>query len=462
MSKILAIAMLFSVFAVCNVPQTAAQMTAFTYQGSLKDGASPANGNYDFEFALFDSLSGGNQAGATLPKNGVAVANGIFSVKLDFGMAFPGANRFLEIRVKFAGQPTLTPLTPRQAINSSPYAVTSGDATSPNIARLTVLNTAMTAAAVPVVNSGFITSANVTGGGAGYATPPTVTVNDATGSGAVLTANLSGGSVTSITVQNPGGGYSANATLTLTAPPSNANQTFVTPNFFTNTNNTFAGSGAGLTNVNAAQLGSLPPSRFVQSDANGNVGIGASPAAGSRLTVNGQIEMTTGGLKFPDATTQTTAGLSTVATSAPLTGSGTAASPLGVTSPLAIRDQDNPAFQPFKAAANTQSAILVTVPTGKRLVIESVYGSLRQTGNNQAISISLSATGVSSFYEIAPNFARNDSTDTISFFTQPVKLYLAPGEQLQVFFPNNATFRSIVVSGYFVNLPGPPVAQPRQ
>ena len=48
----------------------------------------------------------------------MAVANGIFSVKLDFGSQFPGANRFLEIRVRLAGQPGITTLTPRQLVNS--------------------------------------------------------------------------------------------------------------------------------------------------------------------------------------------------------------------------------------------------------------------------------------------------------------------------------------------------------
>ena len=75
-----------------------AQTTQFTYQGSLKDGANPATGNYDFEFALFSAVSGGAQLGAAQTQNGVAVANGIFSVNLDFGSQFPGANRFLEIR----------------------------------------------------------------------------------------------------------------------------------------------------------------------------------------------------------------------------------------------------------------------------------------------------------------------------------------------------------------------------
>ena len=42
-------------------------------------------------------------------------------------------------------------------------------------------------------------------------------------------------------------------------------------------------------------------------DANGNVGIG-TPAATERLTVAGTIESTSGGVKFPDGTVQTTAG----------------------------------------------------------------------------------------------------------------------------------------------------------
>ncbi len=39
----------------CFVPTISAQTTEFTYQGSLRDGTAPANANYDFEFAMFDS-----------------------------------------------------------------------------------------------------------------------------------------------------------------------------------------------------------------------------------------------------------------------------------------------------------------------------------------------------------------------------------------------------------------------
>ena len=119
----------------CVFGQTlVAQTTEFTYQGSLKDGANLANGNYDFEFVLFDAVSGGGQLGSTLTRSGIAVANGIFSVKLDFGNQFSGADRFMEIRVRPTGQPGITILTPRQILNSAPYSVKSINATNADTA----------------------------------------------------------------------------------------------------------------------------------------------------------------------------------------------------------------------------------------------------------------------------------------------------------------------------------------
>ena len=107
-----------------------AQPTSFTYQGSLQNGGSPANGNYDFEFALFSAVSVGSQLGTTQTVNGVVVANGVFSVTLNFGDQFPGNNRFLEIRVRTAGGGAFTTLSPRQSIQSAPYSVKSVNATN--------------------------------------------------------------------------------------------------------------------------------------------------------------------------------------------------------------------------------------------------------------------------------------------------------------------------------------------
>src|SRR5215467_13943372 len=100
------------------------QSTAFPYQGRLSDGGSPATGNYDFQFALWDSISGGTQIGSTVTFNTVAVSNGAFTVSLDFGAdSFTGASRFLEIAARPAGAASFTPLSPRQQISSTPYAI---------------------------------------------------------------------------------------------------------------------------------------------------------------------------------------------------------------------------------------------------------------------------------------------------------------------------------------------------
>lgn len=102
-----------------------AQSTEFTYQGRLLSGAVPADGSHDFEFSLWDGDSGGNQIGTIITLTQVNVNNGVFSVRLDFGNVFPGANRFLEIKVRQSGVAEFTTLTPRQAITSAPYSIKS-------------------------------------------------------------------------------------------------------------------------------------------------------------------------------------------------------------------------------------------------------------------------------------------------------------------------------------------------
>src|SRR5687768_18525972 len=98
MMHAITIALMLALFYCSSV---AAQTTTFNYQGSLNSSGVPAHANYDFEFALFDS--GGSQIGSTLTRTNVPVTNGVFSVTLDFGNNYTGANRELEIRVRLSG-----------------------------------------------------------------------------------------------------------------------------------------------------------------------------------------------------------------------------------------------------------------------------------------------------------------------------------------------------------------------
>lgn len=127
-SRVLIIGLFFCVVLACQT--VSAQSTVFTYQGSLNFNGVPANGNFDISFVLFDAATGGTQLGPALQQQLIPITNGVFSVTLNFGNEFPGANRFLEISVRQSGGGAFTTLTPRQQINSSPYAIKSSNSDS--------------------------------------------------------------------------------------------------------------------------------------------------------------------------------------------------------------------------------------------------------------------------------------------------------------------------------------------
>ena len=107
-----------------------AQGTAFTYQGRLNNGGSPSNGNYDFRFRLSSDSLGNNYVGSTVLTNGVVVGSGLFTVTLDFGANFPGADRWLEIGVRTNGGGGYATLSPLQALTPTPYAIFAASASN--------------------------------------------------------------------------------------------------------------------------------------------------------------------------------------------------------------------------------------------------------------------------------------------------------------------------------------------
>ena len=143
-----------------------AQSTAFTYQGRLNDGAGAATGSYDLTFALFDAANSGVQQGLILTNSSTAVTNGLFTVSLDFGNQFPGANRWLEIGVRTNGNGLFATLSPRQPLASTPYAIQAARANAVAAANITG---SMALAQLPagVVTNGGAISGTFTGNGAG-------------------------------------------------------------------------------------------------------------------------------------------------------------------------------------------------------------------------------------------------------------------------------------------------------
>jgi hypothetical protein len=103
-----------------------AQGTAITYQGQLKSSGSAVNSPSDFRFSLFTAASGGTQVGSTVTQNAVAVADGLFTTPVDFGVNpyTSNQNLFLQIEVRNpAGSGSFVPMGSRQALTPAPFSL---------------------------------------------------------------------------------------------------------------------------------------------------------------------------------------------------------------------------------------------------------------------------------------------------------------------------------------------------
>jgi len=108
--------------AVCGVVQ--AQQTSWTYQGEIRDDGVLASGPCDLRFTLWDSDSGGNQLAPEETFSSELLAQGRFTVNLDFGVgAFDGSARWLEIEAACPSGSAFESLSPRQPLTSAPQAL---------------------------------------------------------------------------------------------------------------------------------------------------------------------------------------------------------------------------------------------------------------------------------------------------------------------------------------------------
>ncbi|SPE49983.1 conserved exported hypothetical protein [Verrucomicrobia bacterium] len=150
------------------------QGTAFTYQGQLAAAAAPANGSYDFTFALFAANAGGIATAGPVTNTAVAVTNGLFTTKIDFGPdVFTGSSNWLEIAVRANGGDSFTTLAPRQQLTPTPYALvanTAGNLSGP--LSVSQLPPAVVTNNQPNVSFGNVTVSSISGNGAGLTNLP--------------------------------------------------------------------------------------------------------------------------------------------------------------------------------------------------------------------------------------------------------------------------------------------------
>ncbi|MCX7841183.1 MAG: hypothetical protein N2559_17230, partial [Anaerolineae bacterium] len=174
----------------------AALGTAFTYQGQLKDDGAPANGTYDFEFALFDAATAGTQVGLTVTLNNVAVTNGLFTVQLDFGNPFWQQQTYLQVRVRKSGTTSFTTLNPRQTLTAAPVAMALPGVYTNQASQFVGISRTnkITSNEVFGVNADFGASGNIYGG---------MYVNTVSPSGRPFYGYATGGSARAWTTYNP-------------------------------------------------------------------------------------------------------------------------------------------------------------------------------------------------------------------------------------------------------------------
>lgn len=228
--------------------------TSFTYQGELAQAGLPVDGPADMEFSLWTNATGGTQVGTSQVVLGTILTQGRFAVGLNTGgefgtNPFAGQSRWLEIRVADENG-IYVPLTPRQEIKAAPFSSYA-------------LNAAMLGGQLP---SFYLTASNLTG-----------TLPDAVLSTNVPRLNAgnvfanptnqfsgSGSGLTNLNASNVATGTLADARLSSNVALRGANQTFTGANTFSSASNIFAGSGSGLTGLNASNLtaGTLADARL--------------------------------------------------------------------------------------------------------------------------------------------------------------------------------------------------------
>jgi hypothetical protein len=299
--------------------------SAFTYQGRLLDAGAPANGTYDLRLVLYDASVGGSQVGSIVFLEDVVVTGGLFTVSPDFGAgAFTGQARWLDIGLRpGASGGVYTPLTTRHELTPAPsalYSKAAGSASAVAWSNLTDVPAGF-ADGVDNENTGDVTSVAAGTGLSGGGTSGDVTLSADT---SVIQSRVAGvcaaetsirvvnsdGSVVCEADDNSGGDITSVAAGTgLTGGAASGDATVALDTAYTNAAYVNA-AGDTMTGPLAVPADGFLVGTGQLVATSGNVGVGTTSPPTQKLEVAGNVQISGGGngLKFPDGTTQTTAG----------------------------------------------------------------------------------------------------------------------------------------------------------
>ncbi len=244
--------------------------TGFVYQGELRADGVAAVGVHDLRFRLYDAPTGTGQVGGVVCVNDVVLEGGRFSVALDFGAVFAGQMRYLEVEVRpdaglGCGDGTgFVVLAARQALSSTPnanYSITAGTATFASDAGALNGQGASFYQNAANLSSGTLPSGRLSGAYTG-AVSLTNGANSFVGSGAGLSA-LNASSVATGTLGDAR--LSSNVALLGSAQSFTGAKTFaVAPTFGAAGVPFNVASAALVANLNADLLDGLSASAFLQ------------------------------------------------------------------------------------------------------------------------------------------------------------------------------------------------------
>jgi hypothetical protein len=139
------------------VSVTAASVSSrINYQGVLKEGGAPVTGSRNFTFRFYTAAGCATPVGSPIVLNGVAVANGLFSVKLDVDQAlFDGQGLWLGVDVGSTGNVTCEEIVPvPYALSLRPGAVIVGNIAGSAVISVTNTYSPTVGAAAPANGEG--------------------------------------------------------------------------------------------------------------------------------------------------------------------------------------------------------------------------------------------------------------------------------------------------------------------